>query len=126
MRASRQRRFPLHGHQRWPTEESFAAGKELAALDEHQVRAWTSWQRWTALAILASAFLSVMAATEPPPPHDSGLIALTCHEIRRLLAAALRPAHDITHILRWSAWRRAHQATARASHYQRQAATENP
>jgi SRSO17 transposase len=50
---------------RWTIEESFAAGKELAALDEHQVRTWTSWQRWTALAILAHAFLSVMAATEP-------------------------------------------------------------
>jgi hypothetical protein len=34
-------------------EESFAAGKELAALDEHQVRT-TSWRRWTALAILAT------------------------------------------------------------------------
>ena len=31
---------------RWTIEESFAASKELAALDEHQVRTWTSWQRW--------------------------------------------------------------------------------
>jgi hypothetical protein len=43
-------------------EESFAASKELAALDEHQVRTWTSWHRWPALAILAHAFLSIMAA----------------------------------------------------------------
>jgi SRSO17 transposase len=111
---------------RWAIEESFAAGKELAGLDQHQVRTWTSWQRWTALAILASAFLSVMAATEPSPEQDSGLIRLTCHEIRRLLAAALQPVHDITHVLHWSAWRRAHQATARASHYRRQTATGNP
>jgi hypothetical protein len=27
---------------RWTIEESFAASKELAALDEHQVRTWTS------------------------------------------------------------------------------------
>jgi SRSO17 transposase len=27
---------------RWTIEESFAAGKELAALDQHQVRTWTS------------------------------------------------------------------------------------
>jgi SRSO17 transposase len=111
---------------RWAIEESFAAGKELAGLDEHQVRIWTSWQRWTALAILASAFLSVMAATEPPPAQDSGLIRLTPHEIRRLLAAALQPVHLVIHALHWSTWRRAHQAAARASHYQRQAATDNP
>ena len=28
---------------RWRIEEGFAAGKELAALDQHQVRSWTSW-----------------------------------------------------------------------------------
>jgi SRSO17 transposase len=110
---------------RWAIEESFAAGKELAALDEHQVRTWTSWQRWTALAILAHAFLSVMAATEPAPGDDSGLIPLTRNEIRRLLATALHPVHDITLVLHWSTWRRTHQARARASHFQRQTAVEN-
>ena len=47
---------------RWKIEDGFAAGKELAALDEHQVRSWTSWHRWTILALLACAFLSVLAA----------------------------------------------------------------
>lgn len=59
-------------------EESFQTGKELAALDEYQVRRWTSWQRWTVLAMLARAFLTVTASTEharaaPPAgliPHD--------------------------------------------------------
>ena len=50
---------------RWKVEDGFAAGKELAALDEHQVRSWTSWHRWTILALLAHAFLSVLAATQP-------------------------------------------------------------
>lgn len=108
---------------RWTIEESFAAGKELAALDEHQVRTWTSWQRWTALAILAHAFLSVMAATEPPPPNDE-LIPLTRNEIRRLLTAAIAPTHPAEHTLNWSTWRRQHQTRSRTSHYQRQAATE--
>jgi hypothetical protein len=27
--------------------------QELAALDQHQVRSWTSWMRWTILAMLA-------------------------------------------------------------------------
>jgi hypothetical protein len=66
----RQNRVALGDADR-PELESFAAGKELAALDEHQVRTWRSWQRWSALAILAYAFLSVMAATEPPPPDGS-------------------------------------------------------
>jgi SRSO17 transposase len=105
---------------RWSIEESFAAGKELAALDEHQVRTWTSWQRWTALSILTHAFLSVMAATEPDPETDNGLIRLTRNEIRRLLAAAVQPVHDIIHVLSWSTWRRTHQARAQASHFQRQ------
>jgi SRSO17 transposase len=110
---------------RWTVEESFASSKELAALDEHQVRTWTSWHRWTALAILAHAFLSVMAADEPPPAPDSGLIPLTRNEIRHLLAEILKPVLPSGHILRWSIWRRLHQAVARACHYKRQAADLN-
>jgi SRSO17 transposase len=49
---------------RWTVEESFQAGKGLAGLDQHQVRRWVSWQRWTILAMLAHAFLAVLAATE--------------------------------------------------------------
>jgi hypothetical protein len=66
-----------------------------------------------------------MAATEPPPPDSSSLIRLTRSEIRRLLAAMLAPAHAIEHLISWSHWRRQHQhqARARTSHYQRQAAT---
>jgi hypothetical protein len=40
----------------------------LAALDQHQVRSWTSWTRWTILAMLAHAFLSVITAAQPGPP----------------------------------------------------------
>jgi SRSO17 transposase len=109
---------------RWSVEESFASSKELAALDEHQVRTWTSWHRWTALAILAHAFLSVMAANEPPPPPRSKLDPLTRNEIRHLLAEILKPLHPPRHVLRWSLWRRLHQAAARASHYRRQTATD--
>jgi hypothetical protein len=105
---------------RWTIEESLAAGKELAALDEHQVGTWTSWHRWTALAILTHAFLSVMTATEPPP-GDNRLIRLTRNEIRHVLTAVTAPAHSIEHLIRWSKWRRIHQARARTSHYRRRA-----
>jgi SRSO17 transposase len=104
---------------RWTIEESFAASKELAALDGHQVRSWTSWHRWTALAILAHAFLSVMAATEPAPADGRALIPLTRNEIRRLLTAVIAPTHKAEYVLHWSTWRRQHQARARASHYAR-------
>jgi SRSO17 transposase len=109
---------------RWAVEESFQTGKELAALDEHQVRGWTSWHRWTVLAMLAHAFLSVTAAAERATPAPAGLIPLTCNEIRHLLTTVvIRPVLDAAHRLHWSRWRRRHQARARASHYRRQAAT---
>ena len=63
---------------RWTIEESFQAGKGLAGLDEHQVRRWTSWRRWTLLAMIAHALLAVIAAHERThQPAPDGLIALT-------------------------------------------------
>jgi hypothetical protein len=81
---------------RWKIEDGFAAGKELAALDEHQVRSWTSWHRWTILALLACVFLSVQAAAQPHGTHpgDGQLIPLTRHEIRRLFT--LYPFSQVT------------------------------
>ena len=106
-------------------EEDFQAGKGLAALDEHQVRRWTSWYRWVTLAMLALAFLTVAALAEHAQPPPAGLIPLTRNEIARLAAALIiQPAGGARHRLRWSAWRRRHQHTARACHYQRQAADD--
>jgi hypothetical protein len=111
---------------RWRVEESFQAGKGLCGLDQHQVRRWTSWYRWATLAMLAHAFLVVAALAErtrhPAPPE---LIPLTCNEVGHLFATLLdQPATDRGHRLRWSAWRRRHQARARTCHYRRQAAWE--
>jgi SRSO17 transposase len=107
---------------RWTIEESFQAGKGLAGLDEHQVRRWTSWHRWTILAMLAHAFLAVTAATERAHPAP-GLIALTANEIRHLFTRLLdHGRHSTAHLLHWSRWRRRHQARARESHHHRQAA----
>jgi SRSO17 transposase len=108
---------------RWKIEDGFAAGKELAALDEHQVRGWTSWHRWTILALLAHAFLAVLAATQANDPNPSGrqLIPLTCHEIRRLFTALSQQPPTPRLQLHWSRWRRRHQYTARACHYRKQA-----
>jgi hypothetical protein len=74
--------------------------------------------------MLAHAFLVVAALAEhirqPSPP---GLNPLSCNEVQHLFAALVaQPAVDLGHRLRWSAWRRRHQAHARTCHYRRQAA----
>jgi SRSO17 transposase len=103
---------------RWTVEESFQAGKGLAGLDQHQVRRWASWHRWTILAMLASAFLAVLAAADRREPPPDGMIPLTCNEIHHLLSVlAPAPARSPRHRLHWSAWRRTHQHRARTSHY---------
>jgi SRSO17 transposase len=109
---------------RWTVEERFQTGKGLVGLDQHQVRRWRSWYRWVTLAMLAHAFLVVAALTEGiRHPTSSGLVPLTCNEVQHLFAALVaRPAGDLGHRLRWSVWRRRHQARARTCHYQRQAA----
>jgi SRSO17 transposase len=109
---------------RWKTEDGFAAGKELAALDEHQVRNWTSWHRWTILALLACAFLSVLTAAQPhgSDPDDGQLIPLTRHEIRRLFTGLHQQPPAPRLQLHWSRWRRRHQAAARRCHYRRRQA----
>ncbi len=50
--------------QRWRIEENFQSAKELTGLDQHQVQRWTSWHRWTTLAMLAHAFLAVATCAE--------------------------------------------------------------
>jgi len=107
---------------RWKVEESFQTDKELAGLDEHQVRRWTSWHRWVTLAMLAHAFLVVATAAERrTDTAPATLIALTVNEFRRLFdALLLRPLHAVADILAWSRWRRKHQAIARACHHRKQ------
>src|SRR6266540_2080651 len=109
---------------RWTIEERFQTGKGLVGLDQHQVRRWRSWYRWVTLAMLAHAFLVVAALVERTHhPAPAGLIPMTCNEIQHLFAAlAARPTREAGHRLRWSLWRRRHQARARTCHYQRQAA----
>ena len=107
--------------QRWRIEESFQAAKGLTGLDQHQVRSWTSWHRWTTLAMLAHAFLAVATAIERDhTPAPAGMIGLTVNEFRRLFDAVLLAAkHTIQTLLAWSRWRRRHQARARECHYRR-------
>jgi SRSO17 transposase len=124
---------------RWTIEEGFQTSKGLTGLDAHQVRRWTSWRRWTLLAMLAHAILTVLAVTSAPAPstwsaptskegddHDRSpaLVPLTRNEIQRLMTALTVPVRaGVDHALAWSFRRRRVQARARDSHYRRQAAT---
>src|SRR6266536_537477 len=107
---------------RWCVETCFKTSKNATGLDEHQVRRWDSWYRYTTLVMLAHAILTVIAARERArrPPDERDLIPLTVNEIRRLFAKMIATTiRTITHWLAWSHWRRLHQARAKTSHYRR-------
>ena len=108
---------------RWTTEENFQASKGLTRLDEHQVRRWAAWYRWTTLAMLSCAFLTIAAAIEHTrgrPP--AGQIPLTRNEVAGLFAKlVIQAVPGAWHCLRWSDWRRRHQHRAQTCHCQRQA-----
>jgi SRSO17 transposase len=107
--------------QRWRIEESFQSAKGLTGLDQHQVRRWKSWYRWTTLAMLAHAFLAVTTADErDQTPTPAGLIPLTVNEFRRLFDTVILASRlTMTSLISWSTWRRRHQARARECHYRR-------
>jgi SRSO17 transposase len=113
---------------RWAVKCCFRNAKTTVGLDQHQVRRWDSWHRYTTLVMLAHAILTVIAATERQhrPRSEPGQIMLTANEIRRLFAKL------VTHTTRpgsfhlaWSRWRRTHQARAKASHYRRRGDTDH-
>ncbi|MFG2830565.1 hypothetical protein ACGFWI_24365 [Streptomyces sp. NPDC048434] len=70
--------------------------------------------RADALAMPAHAFLAVVRADEHAHhPAPEGLVPLNCNGIQRLFTTLVsRPLHDVADRLRWSAWRRCHQARA--------------
>ena len=117
---------------RWPVEEDFQVGKDQFGLDHSQVRLYTALLRHLVLTMIALAACAVTAAelrattntlAPPPthpdetPPEDPGLIPLTVAEIKRLTNLVTRTGQQMAHHLRWSWWRRRHQARARWFHH---------
>ncbi|WP_319462741.1 IS701 family transposase [Micromonospora sp. RTP1Z1] len=116
---------------RWPVEECFEFSKDHFGLDQCQARLYTAIARHTVLVMAALAVCAVTAAhlkdrtdtqapppstPDQPPPPDPGLIPLTVHEVKRLLADALHHPTPPGHATRWLTWRRRHQARARWFH----------
>ena len=115
---------------RWPIENCFHDSKGLVGLDQHQVRTWTSWHRYTTLVLAAYALLAVLAARQPKPPPSmtpdpDTPIPLSVNEIRRVLHHTLTRANtSMRHTLRWLTWRLVHQTRARYYHYKRRLALD--
>jgi hypothetical protein len=105
---------------RWCVHECFQAAKGEVGLDQHQVRRWRSWYRYTTLVMLAYAILAVIAAHERNR-HDrkaSDLIPLSVNEIRHLFAKLItNTVRTIRYLLHRSLWRRRDQTRAGTSHY---------
>jgi hypothetical protein len=114
---------------RWPVEEDFELGKDHFGLDHSQVRHYSALLRHI---VLTMAALAVHAVTEQrtqtpqpilpnrpdkQPPADTGLIALSVAEIKRLFNLLTRTHHPPQHHLHWTIWRRRHQARARWLHH---------
>ena len=116
---------------RWPVEEGFESRKDYFGLDQCQARLYTAIRRHLVLVMAALAICAVTAAqlrdrtrtkAPPPvrpdqaPPADPGLIPLTVHEVKRLLASALCQPKPPGHAACWLQWRRRHQARSRWFH----------
>jgi SRSO17 transposase len=116
---------------RWPVEEDFEFSKDHFGLDHGQVRRYSALLRHIVLTMAALAVCAVTAAqaktpgsprilpTRPDqePPADTGLIAPTVAEIKRLFNLITRRLHTVEHHLHWAWWRRRHQARARWFHH---------
>lgn len=110
---------------RWTIEQSFQTGKGQTGLDEHQVRTWRSWYRWTTLVLVAHLFLAIAVARARSQPVPEGMIPLTLNEFRHLFAALIiTPTRAVRQVLRCSYWRRRHQYRAQQGHYQHQSRLE--
>ena len=93
----------------------------MAGLDSGQVTTWTSWHRWTAISLLACAFLAVAAACQRAADGSAAileLIPVTVPELLRQLRGTVipEPCRDRPHRDAWALWRRRHQYRARQAH----------
>jgi SRSO17 transposase len=106
---------------RWKIEEDHQQSKQVAGLDSGQVTTWTSWHRWTALSLIAAAFLAAAAALQHALDGDTSalqLIPVTVPELLRLLRGTVipDPRRDKAHRNAWSLWRRHRQYLAQQAH----------
>ena len=108
-------------------EEDHQQSKQVTGLDSGQVTTWASWHRWTAISLLAYAFLAIAAACQRALDDTAaaalGLIPVTVPELLRQLRGTVipEPRRDRAHRDRWSLRRRRHPYRARQAHQRWQA-----
>ena len=95
--------------------------KQVTGLDSGQVTTWTSWHRWTAISLLACAYLAVAAAWQRAADGSASileLIPVTVPELLRQLRGTVipEPRRDRPQRDAWTLWRRRHQYRARQAH----------
>jgi SRSO17 transposase len=116
---------------RWKIEEDHQLTKQVSGLDSGQVTTWTSWHRWTAISLLAYAFLAVAAACQRALDASTGipgLIPVTLPELLRQLRGTVIPGprRDMAHRDAWTLWRRRHQYQAQQAHQRWHAYADKP
>jgi SRSO17 transposase len=116
---------------RWRIEEDHQLTKQVSGLDSGQVTTWTSWHRWTAISLLAYAFLTVAAACQRARDGSAatlGLIPITVPELLRRLRGTVipDPRRDKAHRDAWELWRRRHQYQAQQAHQRWHAYADEP
>ena len=106
---------------RWRIEEGHQLAKQAGGLDSGQVATWASWHRWTAISLLACAFLAVAAAWQRAADSSASMVELipvTVPELLRQLRGTVipEPRRDRPHRDARALWRRRHQYRARQAH----------
>jgi hypothetical protein len=111
---------------RWAIEEGIAQAKGEVGLDQYEGRSWTAWHRQITLCLLAHAALVVAYVLARHAEQTAGrlpslpaVLPLTVPEVRRLILAGGEDPAKQAFLLRWSHWRRRHQAVAQRCHVAR-------
>ena len=110
---------------RWAIEDSFETTKNELGLDHNETRSWHGWHRHVSLVMLAFAMMAAIRhqAKSGATPKKNGdattpLIRWSIQEIRRIAVRLAQRRIQPAHIIAWSCWRRAHQASAQRTHIQ--------
>ncbi|AFW01738.1 transposase [Gluconobacter oxydans H24] len=92
---------------RWRIEECFETAKNEFGLDHNETRSWHGWHRHVSLVMLAYAVMASVTII---------VVRWSIQEIRRLVVKLAQRRLPVLHILRWSVFRRTHQASAIRAH----------
>ena len=110
---------------RWAIEDAFETAQTERGLTHNETRSWPGWHRHGSLVMRAFAMMAVVRPhahrlTSPPTRTDEGrLQRWSVQDIRRVATRLAQRRIEPAFVIAWSAWRRAHQAVAQASHRKR-------